>query len=58
VRGFLIATQMNGETSEDYIINIFNYTLKEMASGWCHNYMLEFPDYMFSELIQIVHKCH
>ncbi len=49
---------MNGETSEDYIINIFNYTLKEMASGWCHNYMLEFPDYMFSELIQIVHKCH
>jgi hypothetical protein len=32
--------------------------LKEMTSNWCHNYMLELLDWIFSKLIQTFCKCH
>jgi hypothetical protein len=39
----------NAKTFEEYIINAFKYTLKNMASDSCHNYMSKFLDYTFSE---------
>ncbi len=58
VRVFYETVRTNGETSMEYIINAFNYTLKEMASDWCHNYMSNFLDYIFFELTQMFYKCH
>ncbi len=48
----------NGETSKEYKINAFSYTIKEMASNWCHNYMSEFPICSFSKLTQTFYKHH
>jgi hypothetical protein len=42
--------KVNAKTSKKYIINLFNYMLKDTASDWCDNYMLKFPDYIFLEL--------
>jgi hypothetical protein len=50
VKVFQILVRTNGKTSEKYMINAFSYTLKETTSNWCHNYMLELPNYMFFEL--------
>jgi hypothetical protein len=50
VRMFNFVVKVNVETFEKFIINAFNYTLKDMISDWCHNYMLKFPDYCFLEL--------
>jgi len=58
VRVFNVDVKANGETSKEYIITTFNYTLKEMSSYWCHKYMLKFHDYNFFELIQTFYKCH
>ncbi len=38
--------KVNVKTYKEYIINVFNYTLKDTTSDWCHNYMLEFLDYI------------
>ncbi len=48
----------DAETSKEYVINAFNYTLRDMASNWCRNYMSKFPDYTFLELTQTFCKCH
>jgi hypothetical protein len=42
VKVFYAIIRKNGETFKEYIINVFSYTLKEMASNWCHNYMSKF----------------
>jgi hypothetical protein len=55
---FNSVVKVNVETFEEYIINAFSYTLKDMTLGWCHNYMLKFPDYTFSELTQAFCKRH
>jgi hypothetical protein len=51
----------NAKTFEEYIINVFSYTLKDMASNWCHNYMMEFLDYIFhtlhKHLVNIMGRC-
>jgi hypothetical protein len=52
VKVFNFVVKANAKTFEEYIINAFNYKLKDMASGWCHNYMLEFHDYTFLEFTQ------
>jgi hypothetical protein len=44
VKVFQKIIRAKGETLEEYIINTFSYTLKEMTSNWCHNYMLELLD--------------
>ncbi len=58
VRVFNVDVKANGETSKEYIITTFNYTLKETSSDWCHKYMLKFHDYNFFELIQTFYKRH
>ncbi len=58
VKVFNFAVKVNTETFEEYIINFFSYMLRDMASGWCHNYMLKFPTYIFLKLTQTFCKCH
>jgi hypothetical protein len=36
----------------------FSYTLRDMASDWCHNYMSKFPNYIFSKLTLAFCKHH
>jgi hypothetical protein len=50
---FHVVIRTNGETSKEYIINAFSYTLKEIASYWCHNYMSKFHNNNFMNR----HKC-
>jgi hypothetical protein len=50
--------KINVETSEDYIINAFNYTLRDMALDWCHNYMSKKFNCIFSKLTQAFYKHH
>jgi hypothetical protein len=58
VRVFYATIRANGETFEEYIINAFSYTLREMASNWCHNYMSKYLNCIFFELTQMFYKCH
>ncbi len=46
------------ETSEEYVIDAFNNTLKSITSNWCHNYMSNFPNCIFLELTQAFYKHH
>ncbi len=48
----------NVEPFEEYIINAFSYMLRDTTSDLCHNYMSEFPNYIFSELTHEFCKCH
>jgi len=50
--------KVNAKTFEEYIINAFNYTLRDTTLDWCHNYMSEFPDYTFSKLTRAFYKRH
>jgi len=56
VKVFNGAIKENGETSREYVINAFNYTLRKTKTNWCHNYMLEFPNCSFFKLMQTFHK--
>jgi hypothetical protein len=47
VRMFNSVVKVNAQTFEEYIINVFNYALRNTTSNWCHNYMLKFLDYIF-----------
>jgi hypothetical protein len=58
VKVFNSPIKVNVETSEKYIINVFSYMLRDIASDWCHNYMLEFLDCIFSKLTHAFCKCH
>jgi hypothetical protein len=58
VRVFDVDVRENGETFKEYIITVFNYTMKEMALDWCHKYMLKFHDYSLFDLIQTFYKRH
>jgi hypothetical protein len=50
VKVFNFAMKVNAKTFKEYIINAFSYTLRDITSNWCHNYMSKFLDYTFSEL--------
>jgi hypothetical protein len=43
---------------KEYIINAFNYMLKDMTLDWSHNYMSKFHACIFLELTQTFCKCH
>jgi hypothetical protein len=58
VRLFNSIVKANVKTFEEYIINAFSYTLRDTTSNWCHNYMSEFPNYIFSELTHAFCKHH
>jgi hypothetical protein len=47
---FNFVVKENAETSKEYIISALSYMLKDMASNWCHNYMLKFPNIFFQSL--------
>ncbi len=55
---FNFVVKENTETPEECILNVFNYTLRDMTLDWCHNYMLKFPDCIFSELTKAFCKRH
>jgi hypothetical protein len=54
VKVFNFVAKTNVETSEEYIINAFNYR----TSNWCHNYMQNFCDYILSKLTHAFCKSH
>jgi hypothetical protein len=58
VKVFNYAIKENVETSKKYMINVFNYMLKDMTLDWCHNYMSIFPNCIFLELIHAFYKHH
>jgi len=58
VKMFNFIMKVDVETSKKYIINAFNYMLKDTTSDWCHNYMLEFFNCIISELTHAFYKCH
>jgi hypothetical protein len=58
VKMFNFSMKINEKTSQEYIINVFRYTLEDTTSEWCHNYMLEFPNYTFSKFTPTSYKCH
>jgi hypothetical protein len=58
VRMFNSIMKANAKTFEEYIINAFNYMLRDIASNWCHSYMSKFLKYIFSKLTQAFCKCH
>jgi len=39
VEVFNFVVKANAKTSKEYIINMFNYILKDTTSNWCHNYI-------------------
>ncbi len=58
VKVFNSIVKVNAKTSKKYIINAFNYMLRDMTLNQCYNYMLKFLDYTFSELTQAFYKRH
>ncbi len=50
VRVFETTIKANGETINEEIKNLFNFTLKENASNWCNNYMIDHPNCRFTNL--------
>jgi hypothetical protein len=58
VKVFNYAIKANVKTSKEYMINVFNYTLRDTTSDWCHNYMSIFFNCIFSKLIHAFCKHH
>ncbi len=52
VKAFNYAVKANAKNSKENIINAFSYMRRNIASDWCQNYMLEFPNYIFLEFTQ------
>jgi len=48
----------NAETSQKYIINVFSFMLKNTTLDRCHDYILEFPNFIFSKFTHAFCKCH
>ncbi len=55
---FNFVVKANVKTYEKYIINAFNYLLRDTTLNWCHNYMSKFPNGTFSKLTQPFCKRH
>jgi hypothetical protein len=36
---FKVAIKAHGETKDVKIVNMFSFTLKDIMSNWCNNYM-------------------
>jgi len=50
VRVFKVAIKANGETDDVEIVNLFNFTFKDIVFNWCNNYMGDYPDCTFVKL--------
>jgi hypothetical protein len=44
VKVFKFAIKKNGETKDAKIVNLFNFTLKDIIFDWCNNYMGNYPN--------------
>jgi hypothetical protein len=50
VRVFKATIRANGEKDNAKIINLFTFTLRDIVSNWCNNYMGDYPYCIFVEL--------
>ncbi len=50
VKVFKVAIKANGETKYAKIVNMFTFTLRDIVSNWCNNYMGDYPNCTFVEL--------
>ena len=53
---FLTTAQANRETNVAELINLFRYSLREGASEWFSNYITDFPNTTFNDLITAFRK--
>jgi hypothetical protein len=51
VKVFNFTIKVNAKTSEEYIINVISYMLKDTTLDWCHNYMIIFSG-MYISILQ------
>jgi hypothetical protein len=47
---FKATIKANSETNDAKIVNLFSFTLRDIMSNWCNNYMGDYLDYIFAEL--------
>ncbi len=47
---FKATIKANSETYDAKIINVFSFTLRDIMSDWCNNYMGDYLDCTFVEL--------
>jgi hypothetical protein len=50
VRVFKVTIRANGEIEDAKIVNMFSFTLKEIMSNYCNNYMGDYPNCTFAKL--------
>jgi hypothetical protein len=48
VRVFKVAIKANNETDDAEIVNMFNFTLKDIMFDWCNNYLGDYPNCTFA----------
>ncbi len=40
----------NGGTKDEKIVNMFNFTFRDIVYNWCYNYMGDYPNCIFAKL--------
>jgi hypothetical protein len=50
VRVFNVAIRTNGEIEDAKIVNMFSFSLRDIVSNMCNNYMGDYPYCTFVEL--------
>jgi hypothetical protein len=50
VRVFKATIRANSETNDAKIVNLFSFTLRDIISNWCNNYLGDYPYCTFVEL--------
>jgi hypothetical protein len=48
VKVLKVAIRANSEIDDVKIVNMFNFTLKDIVFDWCNNYMGDYPDHTFA----------
>jgi hypothetical protein len=56
VRVFKATIRINSETNDAKIIILFNFTLKDIMSNWCNNFMGDYPNCIFVKLKSVFCK--
>jgi hypothetical protein len=50
VEVFKVTIRANSETNDAKIVNLFSFTLGNIMSNQCHNYLGDYPNCIFVEL--------
>jgi hypothetical protein len=58
VQVFKVTIKVNGETIDDEVTNLFNFTLKDSTFNSCNNYMQDNLNYRFANLEQAFYRCY